>query len=67
MYFSAGRNFGMRALIEAIPVSPGSSREVRSRHTFVFLTAVFLTREGNLLTLVGLVLARKFTVATNVV
>ena len=67
MYFSAGRNFGMRGLIEAIPVSPGSSRKVRSRHTCVFPTAVFLTRGGNLLTLVGLVLAQKFPVAKNVV
>ena len=46
MYFSVGRNFRMRALIEAIPVSPGSSRKVRSRHTCVFPTAVFLTRGG---------------------
>ena len=67
MYYSAGRNFGMRALIEAILMSPGISREVRSRHTCVFPTAVFLTRGGNLLTIVGLVLARKFPVAKNVV
>ena len=65
--FPRGRNIRMRALIEAIPVSPGSSRKVRSRHTCVFPTAVFLTRGGNLLTLVGLVLARKFLVAKNVV
>ena len=31
MYFSAGRNFGMRALIEAIPVAPGSSRKVEQK------------------------------------
>ena len=67
MYFSAGRNFGVRALIEAILVLLGSSREVRSRHTCVFPTAVFLTRGGNLLTLMGLVLARKFPVAKSVV
>ena len=67
MYFSAGRNFGMRALIEAILVSPGSSREVRSRHTCVFTTAVCLTRGVNLLTLVELVLGRKFPVAKNIV
>ena len=67
MYFSAGHNFWMRAPIEAIPVAPGSSRKVRSRHTCLFPTAVFLTRGGNLLTLVGLVLARKFPVAKNVV
>ena len=67
MYFSVGRNFGMRALIEAIPVSPGSSRKVRSRHTCVFPTAVFLTRGGTLLALVGPALARKTSVAKNVV
>ena len=67
MYFSVGRNFGMRALIEAIPVSPGSSRKVRSRHTCVFPTAVFLTRGGNLLALVGPALARKTSVAKNIV
>ena len=67
MYFSTSRNFWMQASIEAIPVAPGSSRKVRARHTCVFPTAVFLTRGGNLLTLVGLVLARKFPVAKNVV
>ena len=33
MYFSVGRNFGMRALIEAIPVAPGSSRKVEQQTT----------------------------------
>ena len=31
MSFSAGRNFGMRALIEAIPVVPGSSQKVEQK------------------------------------
>ena len=33
MYFSVGRNVGMRALIEAIPVAPGSSRKVEQKTT----------------------------------
>ena len=33
MYFSVGRNFGMLALIEAIPVAPGSSRKVEQNTT----------------------------------
>ena len=33
MYFSVGRNFGMLALIEAIPVAPGSSRNVEQKTT----------------------------------
>ena len=33
MYFSVGRNVGMRALIEAIPVAPGSSRKVEQKMT----------------------------------
>ena len=33
MYFSVGRNVGMRALIEAIPVAPGSSRKVERQTT----------------------------------
>ena len=33
MYFSAGRSFWMRALIEAILVSPGSSRKVEQKTT----------------------------------
>ena len=33
MYFSVGRNFGMLALIEAIPVAPGSSRKVEQKRT----------------------------------
>ena len=33
MYFSVGRNIGMRALIEAIPVAPGSSRKVERQTT----------------------------------
>ena len=33
MYFSVGRNFGMLALIEAIPVAPGSSRKVEQQTT----------------------------------
>ena len=53
MYLYAGRNFGMRALIEAIPLSTGSSREVRSRHTCVFPTAVFLTRGGEFISTRG--------------
>ena len=31
MYFSASRNFWMRALIEAILVAPGSSRKVEQK------------------------------------
>ena len=31
MYFSASRNFWMRAPIEAIPVAPGSSRKVEQK------------------------------------
>ena len=67
MYFSTSRNFWMQASIEAIPVAPGSSRKVRARHTCVFPTAVFLTRGGNLLALVGPALARKTSVAKNIV
>ena len=33
MYFSASRNFWMRAPIEAIPVAPGSSRKVEQKTT----------------------------------
>ena len=33
MYFSVGRNVGMRAPIEAIPVAPGSSRKVEQKTT----------------------------------
>ena len=33
MYFSASRNFWMRAPIEAIPVAPGSSRKVEQQTT----------------------------------
>ena len=33
MYLSAGRNVGMRALIEAIPVAPGSSQKVEPQTT----------------------------------
>ena len=33
MYFSVGRNVGMRALIEAIQVAPGSSRKVEPQKT----------------------------------
>jgi hypothetical protein len=67
MYFSTSRNFCMQDPIEAIPVAPGSSRKVRARHTCVFPTAVFLTRGGKLLALVGPVLTRKTSVAKNVV
>ena len=33
MYFSASRNFWMQAPIEAIPVTPGSSRKVEQKTT----------------------------------
>ena len=33
MYFSVSYNFWMRALIEAIPVAPGSSRKVEQKTT----------------------------------
>ena len=57
----------MRAPIEEVPVAPTSSRKVRSGHTCVFPTAVFLTLGGNYLPLEGPVLARKSPVAKNVV
>ena len=48
MYFSVGRNVGMRALIEAIPVAPGSSRKVE-RQTTGASSGVFGASSGALL------------------
>ena len=49
MYFSAGRNFGMRALIEAIPVAPGSSQKVEQETTGAS-SGVFEASSGVLVT-----------------
>ena len=49
MYFSVGRNVGMRALIEAIPVAPGSSRKVEQK-TIRASSGVFGASSGVLVT-----------------
>ena len=49
MYFSASRNFWMRAPIEAIPVAPGSSRKVEQKMTGA-CSGVFGASSGVLVT-----------------
>ena len=49
MYFSASRNFWMRAPIEAIPVAPGSSEKVEQKTTGAY-SRVFGASLGVLVT-----------------